>query len=228
MHDKLMDLRAVIDKAAGRSPALSPNIPTVGSIDSSLSQLSIGQMSGNISPVEGRLHRPAPLITPTQTPEMIAKELPRSPTQISPTTRQSPSALRGLRLDASDDRTTAGPTPSLTPPPQQHRQSPRRILSGRNLPSLETRVDEAESLRLPYRRSASESDFSSLPPSAWGGSEDRFRLAKLNRRARTDDISPTSTVDAPAVSFDRSKSTPNQQDVFEKMLFKNSAILCDL
>ena len=223
MHDKLMDLRAAIDKAAGRQP-----VPTISSVDSSLSQLSLQQMSGNTSPVDGRLRRPAPLITPTHTPEMNAKEMPRSPIQISPTTRQSPPALRGLRLDASDDRTTAGPTPSLTPPPHQHHQSPRRIHSGRDLPSLETRVEGSEGLRPAYLRSASESDFSSLPPSALSGDEDRIRPAKLNRRARTDEISPAPNVDAQTVSYERSKSTPSQQDIFEKMLFKNSAILCDL
>ena len=224
-----MDLRAAIDKAAGRPTAIMPRIPTVGSVDSGLSQLTLQQqMSGNVSPVETGLRRPAPLITPTHTPEMIAKELQRSPTQISPTTRQSPPPLRGLGLDASDNRTTAGPTPSLTPPPQQHQQSPRRIHSGRNLPILETRAEEAEGSRPAYRRSASDSDFSSLPPSAWVGDEDRIRLAKFNRRARTDDISPASNAEGQQVKIERSKSTPNQQDMFEKMLFKNSAILCDL
>ena len=209
-----MDLRAAIDKAAGRPPVMSPRIPTIHSVDSGLSQLS--------------LYRPTPLITPTHTPEMMAKEMPRSPTQISPTTRQSPPPLRGLGLDASDNRTTAGPTPSLTPPPHQRQQSPRRIHSGRNLPSLETRAEEAEGSRPAYRRSASDSDFSSLPPSAWGGDEDRIRVAKLNRRAMTEDISMTPSADAQPVKSEHSQSTPSQQDAFEKMLFKNSAILCDL
>jgi len=226
MHDKLMDLRAAIDKAAGRPPALSPHMETIGSVDSGLSQLSL-QTSDNTS----RLRRPTPLITPTHTPEMMAKELPRSPTQISPTTRQSPPPLRGLRLDASDDRTTAGPTPSLTPPPQQQQQqpSPKRIHHrGRNLSSLDTRAEGAEGSHPVYRRSASESDFSTLPPSAWGGDEDRIRQAKLNRRPRTDDASLTPNVDTRSAIDERSKSTARQQDVFEKMLFKNSAILCDL
>ena len=224
MHDKLMELRAAIDKAAGRPPPINPRMPTVNSVDSGLSQLSLQPTSGNVSPIDNRLRRPAPLITPTHTPEMIAKELPRSPTQISPTTRQSPPLLR----DVSHERAMVGPTPSLTPPPQQQQQSPRRIHSGRNLPSLATRAEAAEGSRPAYRRSASDSDFSSLPPSAWGGDEDRIRMARFNQRARTDDLSPTPNIDTQPEKVERSKSTASQQDTFEKMLFKNSAILCDL
>jgi len=227
MLEKLMNLRGVIDKVLGGHPALSPPTPTVSSVDSGLSQLSLQQTNSDASLVQERMRRPAPLITPTHTPEMMAKEQSRSPTQMLPGTRQSPPALRGLRLETSDNRTTAGPGPSLTPPPQQQLQSPRRIHSGKNLPSLETTA-EIEGSRPAYRRSLSDGEFPTLPPSAWGGDEDAIRPVKPNQRAKTDDISLTPNFDPEPVKFERSKSTVIQQDAFEKVLFKNSAILCDL
>lgn len=233
VHDKLQELRGVIDTIAGRNPAISPSIlPSVKSVDSGLSQLSIQPSRSNpaSSLADERVRRPAPLVTPRRTPEMIARELSRSPTQISPSTRRTPPPQRGLGLEASDDRTTAGPTPSLTPPQQQTLPSsaPRRTLSGKNPPNLATTAEEPEEPHPGHRRSASDSEFATLPTSAWSDDEDGIRPTKLKRRERSKEISLTPNVEPEPVKLERATSTASQQDTFEKMLFKNSAILCDL
>lgn len=234
VHEKLADMRHVIDRIAGRNPAVSPSIlPTVRSVESGLSQLSLQSIRSNTSPIEERIRRPAPLVTPTRTPEMIARELSRSPTQTLPTTRRTPPPQRGLGPEASDDRTTAGPTPVLTPP-QQMQQVSRplsgsvRSFSGKNLPSLTSTAEEPEEPHPGHRRSASDSEFSTLPPSAWSDDEDGIKSSKLKRRERSKEISLTPNVEPEPVKLERATSTASQQDTFEKMLFRNSAILCDL
>jgi hypothetical protein len=234
VHDKLFHMRQLIDRIAGRNPAVSPSIlATVRSVDSGLSQLSIQPTRSEPSPFDERVRRPAPLITPTRTPEMIARELSRSPTQVSPLTSRSAPTQRGLGPEASDDRTVAGPTPALTPPrqigqQQQQSPAPKRTVSQKNLPSLASTAEEPEDPHPGHRRSASDSEFTTLPPSAWSDDEDRPRSAKLQRKRRSKEVPSSSNAEPESVKLERATSTRSQQDTFEKSLFKNSAILCDL
>jgi hypothetical protein len=101
-------------------------------------------------------------------------------------------------------------------------------MSGKNPPSLATTSEEPEEPHPGHRGSASDSEFSNLPPSAWSDDEDGTRPSKLKRTERSKEISLTPNVDLEPVKLERATSTASQQDAFEKMLFKNSAILCDL
>jgi len=223
-----MEVRRAIDLVAGKEPAISPSIlPTVRSVDSGLSQLSIQPTRTNTSSsTRDALRRPAPLVTPTRTPEMIARELSRSPTAPSPLTRTSPPYLS----ETPEDKVSNIPLPILTPPQHLPRPSPtpRRTTSGRNLPSLATTKEEPEDPHPGHRRSASDGEFSTLPPSAWSEDEDAIRPAKLKRKDRSKEVSLTPSVDTEPIKIERAMSTFSQQETFEKMLFKNSAILCDL
>jgi len=93
---------------------------------------------------------------------------------------------------------------------------------------LATTKEEPEDPHPGHRRSASDGEFSALPPSAWSDEEDAIRPAKLKRKDHSKEVSLTPSVDAEPVKIERAISTYSQQETFEKILFKNSAILCDL
>jgi hypothetical protein len=202
---KIEQLKRVVDNVAGRTPTLNANLERVNSVASDLSKMTLAYSRDSPSDAFGR-H--SPLSTPMQTPEMMARDLSRSPTQTSPGSISESSP--------GDSRTTAGPSSPRAWGPQMRRTAPGRVNVLTITPESPTEVPSS------HRRSASDTDFPRLPPAAMD--EDEVDTITPAPRKELTFAPPKELPD----SLQRNASTRSQQERFEKTVFRHSAILCDL
>lgn len=213
------DIERVVESLMSESPAISTAFDRVNSVSSQMSELALD--ASVVPQWDGTLYHK-----------------PRNPPPLNisqPTTKDldlySPSSSPGL-LSCSE---IAPPEPEAAkssvgmPSPIFHQSPPRipmrnpkrdsmqklagrRLITTRSMPiyAVTPEIEPA------VRRSASECDSIQLPPAAWDLKD-----------AQTYSHLPSSNSSEPQKLY-RSTSTRSQQGTFEKSLFKNSAIYCDL
>ena len=139
-----------------------------------------------------------PIIIPPRIDSMPVREIPLSPSS------QSQGQLSPASVDA----------PSLPPQPLV------RSFTTSVLPATSSDHSFHDSQKPLPHRPASEGESMQLPPPAWCE-----ETASLNP---TEKLSLLPTIEPEAVKLSRSTSTMSQKSAFERRLFQNSAILCDL
>jgi hypothetical protein len=126
-----------------------------------------------------------------------------------------PSGSEIAPSDPGDSRSSVGQASPASRRSSLFKAQDKRLNLGRSLPPLPATPEIVAGMR----RSASFSSSIHLPPAAW---ED----LGTPRRSKTYTHMPAA--EEKFVKLTRSTSTASQQQSFEKSLFKNSAIYCDL
>jgi hypothetical protein len=214
MSDNIDEIERVVESLMSQSPVISAALDRVNSVSSEVSQMSL--YPSDAKPIDVNFHKPrqlSRLVTSTSSGSL--KSRPTEP--YSPAT--SAGILSGSEIASSEPTDGASSVGQLSP--TISRQSPmwkppeRRVTVGMSVPMLPT-TPEIEPGR---KRPASETDSLRLPLSAWDDAGSTKSGGKYSHVPSTN---------AKPVKVKRSASTTSQQQTFEKALFKNSAIYCDL
>jgi hypothetical protein len=149
-----------------------------------------------------------PIVIPPRIDSMPVKEIRHSPTTQS---RGEHSPIDQFNAQLSSPVEAPSPaTPAAI----------KRAFTTSYLPTPSPNASPRELHKLLPQRPSSESETIQLPPSAWCE-----ETASLNP---TEKLSLLPAIAPEAVKISRSTSTTSQKSAFEKRLFQNSAILCDL
>lgn len=238
-NERVEEIERVVQSLVDQSPALGAAFDRVNSFSSNMSQLSLNY-SGPESD-EGVQSKRPPLLTRrpsplTRRPSPLTQGLERK-NSISDLSILSSSSRPETRSgsEAAFSEPWATSSCSSVEPSPVFRKSPllsfksassRRANLTRSLPPLPPLPLPMISASLPpipplpLRRSASDDQSIRLPPAMW---DDNATI----RDARTYSHIP-SVRSTESVRLKRSTSTVSQQATFERVLFKNSAIYCDL
>jgi hypothetical protein len=227
--EKVDEIERVVQSLMDQSPALGAAFDRVNSFSSGMSQLSLNT-SDHGSDNEGlRSKRPPQLL---RRPSPLAQDLERtrSSSNLSTVSSSSRPGTRSGSEAASSEPWAESSCSSVEPSPV-FRKSPmlsfkaasnRRVNLARSLPPLPPPlpISLPPIPPLPLRRSASDDQSIRLPPAMW---DDNATIRDNGSYSQFPMISETDSA-----KLKRSASTMSQQASFEKELFKNSAIYCDL
>jgi hypothetical protein len=221
--ERIEEIERVIQSLMDQSPPLSAAFDRVNSVSSDMSQMSLNA-SGHSSEHEGaKPRRSPPLLAPHST---NVKELDRSRSlsnlSSSVSSTSSPVIQSGSEGWESSCTSVGTNSPVFRKSPMLsfRSQELRHAHLARSLPPLPSPIPSLPPLLpllpLPLRRSASDDESIRLPPAAWDDN------ATIREKDTYSDV-PAIPEPEP-VLLKRSAST----QTFEKELFKNSAIYCDL
>jgi hypothetical protein len=230
--EKIEDIERAVEALMSQSPAISGAFDRVNSTSSDVSQLSLYPSSETRS--EPRPPTDMDFSKPRRPPRLSSlntssrDSVMRSTESYSPaiSRKSSPGIPSGSEIASSeptDGRSSVGqPSPSLHRPIVMWTKSPtkpmdRRAAVAKSLPTLPV-TPEIEPGR---RRSNSESNSIRLPsPAVWDDSASGTTKPEMYKVVP--DVLPEPIV------HKKHASTISQQDIFEKSVFQNSAIYCDL
>jgi hypothetical protein len=222
LSEHLAEIRGLATATGADDPSPTSDFPTsrAESIAKRMSGFSVP--SGTSSPDfrNDPQRRPAAPPTPIRTPEMLAMDSSKAlrySSEFQDAAAKLHPILLPLGVGSLQPKVDHSPhshphISSLPPAPLRRAVTTSHLNSG----PVGRGIEEKS---LP-RRPASDATSIQLPPPAWDE-----ETASLNK---TQPLSLIPTIQPEAIKLSRSTSTISQKDAFERHLFQNSAILCDL
>jgi hypothetical protein len=226
VSENIEDIERAVEGLMSQSPAISAALDRVNSTASDISHLSLSPAAEVKSiHMEFKQPRRPPRLTSLHTGSRSPISKPSEPYSPAISRKSSPGIPSGSEISPSepmDGRSSVGqPSPTLHRPivmwtKTTPKAPDRRANVAKSLPTLPV-TPEVEPGR---RRSNSQTESIRLPPPAWQDP------ANTSTKSETYTVVPQ--VLPQPVIHQRATSTLSQQDSFEKTIFKNSAIYCDL
>jgi hypothetical protein len=211
ISENVEDIERLVESLISQSPVIAAAFDRVNSVSSEMSHLSLPAPVAT-KPANFEFHKPRlPLLQ-----KITTQSTDNQTSAYSPSTSPGlPSGSEIALSDPGDSRSSVGQASPTSRRSSLFKAPDRRLNLGRSLPPLPATPEIIGGMR----RSASFSSSIQLPPAAW---ED----PGTPRRSKTYTHMPAA--EEKPVKLTRSTSTASQQQSFEKSLFKNSAIYCDL
>jgi hypothetical protein len=223
--EKIEDIERAVEALMSQSPAISAAFDRINSTGSDMSQLSLSEPRTPVDTDFSKPRRP-PRLSSLNTSSRDSMMKPTEPYSPAISRKSSPGIQSGSEIalsEPTDGRSSVGqPSPSLHRPVVMWTKSPtkpmdRRAAVAKSLPTLPV-TPEIESSR---RRSNSESDSIRLPSPAVLDDASSVPM-------KTEMYSAVPRIIPEPIVHKRHASTVSQQDSFERSVFQNSAIYCDL